>query len=177
MKRPSRTILAIGFIFIAWQSATPVAHAQFGTDRINRPFNRPTVSPYLNMLRGSSGTNAAVNYYGAVRPQQQFYAQNENLTQGLNQLQMQQNQPGQGDGRDNQNSIRKYRMGITGHATSFMSFGAGGSAGGGGGNNSGGNNSGGNGSGGGNSGGQSLTGGFSGHSVGFGSTGGSSQGF
>jgi hypothetical protein len=33
----------------------------------NLPYNpRPAVSPYLNMLRGS---NAAINYYGVVRPQ------------------------------------------------------------------------------------------------------------
>jgi hypothetical protein len=41
---------------------------------------RPTVSPYLNMLRGG---NAAINYYGVIRPQMQ-------TAQMLQQLQQQQ---------------------------------------------------------------------------------------
>jgi hypothetical protein len=31
------------------------------------PFNRPTVSPFLNLFNG--GTNPAINYYGIIRPQ------------------------------------------------------------------------------------------------------------
>src|SRR5205814_5011830 len=37
------------------------------------PFQRPTVSPYLSLLRPG---NAAVNYYGAVKPQLQGEGQN-----------------------------------------------------------------------------------------------------
>jgi hypothetical protein len=40
---------------------------------------RPPLSPYLNLLRGG---NPAINYYGLVRPEQQF-------TQSIQQLQMQ----------------------------------------------------------------------------------------
>jgi hypothetical protein len=48
-------------------SATP-AWAQLGV--YQRPFTpRPTFSPYLNLNRAG---NPAVNYYGLVRPQQQF---------------------------------------------------------------------------------------------------------
>jgi hypothetical protein len=34
------------------------------------PFQRPTVSPYLNLFNG--GTNPAINYYGIIRPQFEF---------------------------------------------------------------------------------------------------------
>src|SRR5205823_8814611 len=40
---------------------------------------RPPLSPYLNLLRGG---NPAINYYGLVRPEQQF-------TRSIEQLQMQ----------------------------------------------------------------------------------------
>jgi hypothetical protein len=46
-----------------------------------RSFGPPTVSPYINILRG--GVNPAINYYGLVRPQ--LYFQNT-----LNQVQQQQ---------------------------------------------------------------------------------------
>ena len=179
MIRTHQTLLAIACAAIAWQLAASTAFAQFGTDRINRPISRPTVSPYVNMLRGTYGSNSAAgiaaNYYGAVRPQQQFYAQSEHLTEGIGQLQMRQNQSRQNDQPNGQqNSMRKYRMNITGHPASFLSFGgaSGSGAGGGGQGNSGGG--GGGGFGGNSFGGQGSTGGFSGHSVGFGSNSGSS---
>src|SRR5262249_31663980 len=34
------------------------------------PYQRPAVSPYLNLLRG--GADPAINYYGLVRPQMEF---------------------------------------------------------------------------------------------------------
>ena len=177
MSKISQCVITFGFALASLQLLAPSACAQFGTDRINRPLSRPTVSPYVNMLRGTYGSNSAAgiaaNYYGAVRPQQQFYAQNEHLTDGLNRVQMQQNQPQQRDSRNGQNSIRKYRMGITGHSASFMTIGGGGGGAGGGGAQGGGGQGG---FGGDDSGGQSL-GGFSGHSAGFGSMGGSSRGF
>ena len=43
--------------------------------------NRPTFSPYLNLLRG--GVNPAINYYGIVRPQQQFRQQAQVLEQQI----------------------------------------------------------------------------------------------
>lgn len=47
--------------------------------------NRPTVSPYLNLLRGGS---PAINYFGIVRPELQ-------MQQNLGQLQQQLNQANQ----------------------------------------------------------------------------------
>lgn len=44
--------------------------------------SRPAYSPYLNLLRG--GTSAGVNYYGLVRPEQQFRQQSTALQQQLN---------------------------------------------------------------------------------------------
>jgi hypothetical protein len=41
-----------------------------GPPRLGAPPAPPTVSPYLNLLRG--GAPAGVNYYGLVRPQMYF---------------------------------------------------------------------------------------------------------
>jgi hypothetical protein len=43
---------------------------------------RPTFSPYLNLL--NRGASPALNYYGLVRPQQQFQQQAGQLQQQLN---------------------------------------------------------------------------------------------
>ena len=49
-----------------------VLHAQLGPyspPQTYNPYARPTISPYLNMLR--TNVNPALNYYGLVRPQMQ----------------------------------------------------------------------------------------------------------
>ncbi len=49
-----------------------VAHAQtvpYSQPMLNNPYQRPTFSPYLNLVR--PGSNPALNYYGLVRPQLQ----------------------------------------------------------------------------------------------------------
>jgi len=61
----TKTMLA-GLSLVWIGSASPV-WAQYGP--VN-PINRPAFSPYLNLNR--PGTLAAVNYYGLVRPEQQF---------------------------------------------------------------------------------------------------------
>ncbi|MCA9052024.1 MAG: hypothetical protein KDA89_24970, partial [Planctomycetaceae bacterium] len=114
--------------------STDDCRAQFGGDRIQRPLDRPTVSPYLNLFRGnsSSGGNAILNYYGLVRPQQESMQQNQALAQGLQSLQARQgfgnSVPGGGQ------PIGGYsQLGITGHPVAFMTIGNGfGGAGGGG---------------------------------------------
>src|SRR3954452_9353651 len=46
------------------------AFAQGQNSTVGRPPSlQPTVSPYINLGRGG---NAAINYFGIVRPQQQF---------------------------------------------------------------------------------------------------------
>jgi hypothetical protein len=55
---------------LALALAPGVAHAQLGPympPQTYNPYARPTISPYLNMVR--PGANPALNYYGLVRPQ------------------------------------------------------------------------------------------------------------
>jgi len=49
---------------------------------------RPTFSPYLNLLRGG-GSSPALNYFGLVRPEQQFMQQQTQLRQQLQQTNQQ----------------------------------------------------------------------------------------
>ena len=51
----------------------------------DNPYARPTVSPYLNLLR--PGASPAINYYGLVRPQQQFQSDIGQLDQQSSALQ------------------------------------------------------------------------------------------
>lgn len=102
--------------------SSSVASAQTGRSRIQYPLGRPTVSPYLNLLGSSYG--AGINYYGLVRPQQQFYQQAEDLKQGVytrHQRTSQAARPGQP--LSAAGSHAGYRLGTTGHATSFRVLG------------------------------------------------------
>lgn len=105
------------------------ANAQIGA-RIQRPFNTPTVSPYLNLFRSnnSRGGNAILNYYGLVRPQQQAMQQNNALRNDFNRM----SDRSPGNGQQNRNRRTSSMLGITGHPTSFMSLGGGGGGAGGG---------------------------------------------
>ena len=96
-----------------WSS---IAMAQFGGG--NPQGNSPTISPYINLLRGG---NTGLNYYGLVRPQQDFAMQNQQLGQGLQNLQMQQGSPMQ----MNTGSYGYSQLGMTGHPVIFNSFGNG----------------------------------------------------
>lgn len=88
-----------------------------GAQGISRPGSTPTFSPYLNMLRQDSGPGQ--NYFGLVRPQLNFAQQNQQLSQGLNALQMQQNSmmPMSMMG------MGYSQLGTTGHPVLFNSFG------------------------------------------------------
>lgn len=64
------------------------------------PYQRPPVSPYINLLR--RGSDPAINYYGIVRPivdqqtfNQQFYDQQQQLQSTLNQDLSLLSQPGE----------------------------------------------------------------------------------
>lgn len=61
--------LALGALLFLWSGW---ARAQFpnGQPTAN-PYQQPAVTPYLNLLR--SGGTPALNYFGLVQPQQQFY--------------------------------------------------------------------------------------------------------
>src|SRR5436190_294198 len=83
------------------------ARAQFPYSRpATNPYARPPISPYLNLLRAG---NPAVNYYGVVRPEQQFYNSFQQLSQQVAASQM---QLGQLEGQEAQP--------FTGHPSSFM---------------------------------------------------------
>lgn len=95
-------------------------------NRIERPLDRPTFSPYLNMFRGGNGP--VMNYFGMVRPQQEFLSQNRQLNDQLESVQQQQQrQPF--NGNQQQRIPGVYTMGVTGHATGFMTFRSGGAGG------------------------------------------------
>lgn len=118
MQRSSVAFVRIACI-AAWLAASGQSFAQFGTERFSQPFGQPAFSPYLNLL-GNSG-NTGINYFGLVRPQQQFFQQSEELRQGLY-------SPAQRQGRNQsqfrQNGMRSpMRLGTTGHPTSFRSLG------------------------------------------------------
>jgi hypothetical protein len=75
------------------------------------PAMRPTTSPYLNLLQG--GGSPATNYYGIVRPVQEFRRQNTQFSSQLSLLQ----------GRENQ-STNQAALPDTGHAAGFMTAGS-----------------------------------------------------
>ena len=87
--------------------------AQFGGPQQMGP---PAISPYVNMLR--SDASPALNYYGLVRPQQQFAQQNQQLGQGLQSLQMQSMSMPM-----NSANYGYSQLGATGHPVIFNSFG------------------------------------------------------
>lgn len=158
----NRSVLTLVFVAAGLQVGSQQAMAQFGGDRIRRPLGRPTVSPYVNLLRGGN-SNSVLNYYGSVRPQQQFYSQDERLSDNVNDLKQQGYRRQQWNRQDGNKSFRRYRMGITGHSAGFMTIGRGGpGAGGGGGDQGGGSSFGGDDD-------EQSSGGRSGHTASFGS--------
>lgn len=88
----------------------------FGTQTFGKPstpLGYQSFSPYLNMARG--GTNAAINYYGLVKPQMQAQQQFYNLNQQTQALEQQQ-QTMMGLGGSNNASS------TTGHTTYFGNY-------------------------------------------------------
>lgn len=98
---------------LCWSST---AMAQFGG---SQPGSSPTYSPYLNLLRGGN-SGVGQNYFGLVRPQQEFAQQNQALGQGLQTLQM---QSMQGGNQPFQGGYGYSQLGATGHPVIFNSFG------------------------------------------------------
>lgn len=130
MNKPIRTLFASAIALLAIQMVSPQATAQFGGDRIKRPLNRPTVSPYLNLFRRGNSRSPILNYYGSVRPQQQFYQQDQQLSRGLEQVEDRNSNRNRWSNRQNSsqnsnNSFKRYRMSITGHRAGFMTIGGG----------------------------------------------------
>jgi len=74
--------------------------------------SRPTVSPYLNLLR--RGQSPALNYYNLVRPQNQFYQSIQQLQQDV------------GTNAQDLSVLQQTPTGLppTGHLAGFMTQGA-----------------------------------------------------
>ncbi len=88
MKRIIVPVL-LGMCWMALEGTT--VHAQMGYVRPpTAPTPRPAFSPYLNLARGG---NAAINYYGLVRPQVDTAASLQRLQREINQGMIPSGQP------------------------------------------------------------------------------------
>lgn len=117
MKKPISCSLR-GMLLLTVLTSGGTAVAQIGADRINRPIDTPTFSPYINMFREGGGVG--LNYFGLVRPQIDFAQQNQQLGMNVQALQMQ--------GHQGQMMMPAYgysQLGTTGHPVVFNSFGQG----------------------------------------------------
>lgn len=106
-------------------STASIANGQVGPSRFARPSSRPVISPYLNLFRGQANSSPALNYYGIVRPQQQFMAQNEALNEQLQMVNRRSQISNQQRGVSRRGTTARYRMGQTGHAVGFLTVGGG----------------------------------------------------
>jgi len=109
------------FAFVCVIETAASCFGQYAGNQFDRGYNTPTFSPYINLLRDNGGVGQ--NYYGLVRPQMEFAQQNQQMQQGLVQLQMQ-NQMPQQFGRLPM-AYRYSQLGATGHPVIFNSFGHG----------------------------------------------------
>lgn len=97
-------MLIAGVAILAAESAS-AAPPQF-----NRP-NRPTVSPYINLLNNVN-QDPAITYYGQIRPQQEFRAANSANAAAIRGL----------DKRltADEKEMPSGKLSASGHATSFL---------------------------------------------------------
>lgn len=104
--------------FAQSQGSSPLLNSPSQTfSRSRSPFStRPTVSPYLNLLRGGS---PVLNYYGLVRPEQEFRNTNDQFREQFRSVDRKLETFEQREGASN--------LGITGHHTRFLSDQRGGS--------------------------------------------------
>lgn len=114
-----RMIVALAACVCAF--ATTSADAQVSTNRFVRSYilDRPTVSPYLNLLR-NDGINGIANYQTLVRPQLQFREQAIVQERQIERVQQRINVQ-QSTIEDIQQQ-RAQRVFSTGHPTRFMNY-------------------------------------------------------
>lgn len=117
-----RTTLAMGLAFVLTAVATPrPSHAQLATNPGRYTLSRPTVSPYLNLLRRNSEFNPLPNYQTLVRPQLEQRQQSQQRDMAISRLQSRvTNMQGRA-------AIEAQRQGrrnpfVTGHPTGFMRY-------------------------------------------------------
>lgn len=107
------SLLGYGAFEAVAQSRAPQAPRSSGSSGRNLgAVNRPTFSPYLNLLRTRSGP--IQNYYGLVKPQQQFQSANEQFDANFRSLERDLT----GVRRESDQSTQLHQ---TGHAGQFMS--------------------------------------------------------
>ncbi|MDA1164911.1 MAG: hypothetical protein O3B13_17590 [Planctomycetota bacterium] len=87
------------------------SYSQYGNSGSLGTVGQPTFSPYLNLLR--RGNSTLSNYYGLVRPQQQFQSANEQFQSEFNQVQRQFNSV--------ESNLYAPPLQATGHRVRFMS--------------------------------------------------------
>lgn len=105
-------------VFAQSQGSSPLLNSPSQTfSRGRSPFtSRPTVSPYLNLFRGGS---PVLNYYGLVRPEQEFRKANDQFRDQFYNVDRKLESFEQREGASN--------LGVTGHHTRFLSDQRGGS--------------------------------------------------
>ncbi len=121
ISRRVQLLLLVGAVLAGLQALTQAQTPYYGGARgarqpqrfgsMNRSVAQPTVSPYINLLR--RGNSTALNYYGLVRPEQEFRAANEQFSENFGQVD-----------RDIRRVRSETEMGSerteSGHRTSFM---------------------------------------------------------
>jgi len=75
---------------------------------------RPTISPYLDLLRGGGSSGIGFNYLRRVRPEQRLRQENADLSRSIYDLQRQQDQL--------RNQRPAARIGATGHPSAFFNY-------------------------------------------------------
>jgi hypothetical protein len=106
-------IAAVGFPAVAHAQLPVLPPIRTGLDSA---VARPTISPYLNLLRRDGGIG--FQYYLRVRPEQEFLAANQQQSQALRSLGRQIEEIG----RPASKSLGG-GLGTTGHPTAFQSYG------------------------------------------------------
>ena len=117
-----RNLAGILLVVCVMQAMPTSACAQFGGSRINRPLNRPTVTPYLGLAGNRNGRSSIINYYGVVRPQQQAHQQSRQLNRNLRDFERDVSSPST---NNNKRLRRPMISGTTGHRTAFLTIGGG----------------------------------------------------
>ncbi len=107
----SRNCLAASFALVL--TLGPAAWAQYPNPKKAPPPQRPTISPYVNLLR--RGNSTAFNYYTLVRPELEFRSQF--AQQGAAIYQLRGDVQAQANAASATNEQRP-----TGHATSFLNY-------------------------------------------------------
>lgn len=110
------TTIAISFSFLIVEQSTLAFPPPYGGPTFGSP-NRPTVTPYLNLVPGRN-RSAALNYYRSYRPEIEFRANEQSLGRSIRSLQTEFDRSRVSEQTENS------RLGTTGHSTAFGNTGS-----------------------------------------------------